>query len=548
MDQGDGEEAQAFTVDGRREGIGGKMAEGPYLMGIDFGTGGARVGIFDQEGTPLVFHGVEWETKHPRPGWAEQDPDDWWSCLVQATKGALEESGVAPEEIAGIAVDTTSCTVVAMDENDKHLRPAIMWMDVRASDQAERASNTGDPALKYNGYGAVSAEWGLPKALWLKENERETYDNARHICDCQDWLNNRLTGEWVASINVVAAKYHYDRGVGGWPVSFYEAVGVEDVLEKFPDPVLDLGAVVGELRKEAAEELGLKAGTPVAQGAIDGYSGAVGLGVTEPGKMALITGSSHSMLGQSAEPIHGRGFWGAYTDAVIPGQYTVEGGQVSTGSVVAWFKNQFAMKANQEAGERGEDPYVILNEMAENIPIGSNGLVVIDYFQGNRTPHTDSLARGIMWGLSLSHTEAHMFRAILEGICYGTEHILRTMRGHDFEPKLNVVSGGPAKSELWMQMHADVSGVPISMTRVSEGPVLGSAMLASVGAGIYPDVQAAAQNMVHTERTIEPNLEAHEAYKFYVDRYIETYPAMKELMHKTVRHEASGHETAAKKA
>ncbi|MCA1717740.1 MAG: xylulose kinase, partial [Actinobacteria bacterium] len=165
-------------------------------------------------------------------------------------------------------------------------------------------------------------------------------------------------------------------------------------------------------------------------------------------------------------------------------------------------------------------------------------------FQGNRTPHTDSQVRGMMWGLSLSHTEGHLFRAIIEGICYGTEHIFRTMRGQDFEPRINVVSGGPANSELWMQMHADVSNVPISFTKVSEGPVLGSAMLAAVGAGIYADVQEAAEHMVHTERTIEPNPEAHEAYQFYVDRYVETYPQMKELMHKTVKHEADEKQAA----
>jgi ribulose kinase len=302
--------------------------------------------------------------------------------------------------------------------------------------------------------------------------------------------------------------------------------------------VQDLGHVVGGLRREVAEELGLKPDTPVAQGAIDAYAGALGLGIVEPGKLALITGSSHVMIGQAAAPVHGQGFWGSYTDAMIPGQYTVEAGQVSTGSVVAWFKNGFAKEANAKARETGQDPYEVLNEMARDIPIGSDGLVVIDYFQGNRTPHTDSLARGMMWGLSLGHTEAHMFRAIIEGICYGTEDAIRAMRAHDFEPRLNVVSGGPTKSELWMQMHADVSNIPISLTRVSEGPVLGSAMMAAVGAGIYPDVQTAAENMVHTEETIEPNPEAHEAYKFYVDRYIETYPAMKELMHKTVRHVA----------
>jgi FGGY-family pentulose kinase len=520
------------------------MAEGPYLMGIDFGTGGARVGIFDREGTPVVFHATEWETHHPRPGRAEQDPDEWWSALVKSSRAAMEQSGISPEEIAGISTDSTSSTVVAVDQRDRHLRPAIMWMDVRASDQADRIGETGETALKYNGFGAVSAEWGLPKVLWLKENEPETYNNAKHICDCQDWLNNRLTGEWAASINIASAKYYYDRDTGGWPESLYEAVGAEDVLDKFPGDVLDLGVVVGGLKKEVADELGLKADIPVAQGAIDAYSGALGLGVTEPGKLALITGSSHVMIGQAAEPIHGTGFWGAYTDAMIPGQYTVEAGQVSTGSVVAWFKNQFAKQANEEAEKRGVDPYEILTEMGKKVPLGSDGLIVLDYFQGNRSPHTDPLARGVMWGLSLSHTEGHMFRAIIEGICFGTESIFRAMRGHDFEPRINVVSGGPAKSDLWMQMHADVSNVPIGFTRESEGPVLGSAMLAAVGASIYPDIQTASDNMVHTERTIEPNPEAHEAYQFYLDRYIETYPAMKELMHKTTRHEASKDQAA----
>jgi len=521
------------------------MAGAPYLMGIDFGTGGVRVGIFDREGTPVVFRGVEFETKFPRSGWAEQDPDEWWSSFVEATKRAMRDGGVSPEEISGISTDSTASTVLAIDRDDRHLRPAIMWMDVRASDQARRLEETHDDALKYCGYGAVSAEWGLPKALWIKEKEPDVYESARHICDCNDWLINRLTGEWKSSVNIASAKFFYDRDAGGWPETLLEAVGFEDFLEKFPQDVLNLGEVVGGLRKEAAEELGLKEGTPVAQGAIDAYAGALGLGVVQPGRIALITGSSHVMIGQAPHPVHSSGFWGSYTDAMIPGQYSVEGGQVSTGSIVAWFKNQFAADAAAKARERGVDTYEVLNEMAAEIPLGSDGLIVVDYFQGNRTPHTDPLARGMIWGLSLGHTPAHVFRAILEGICYGTESIFRAMRAEDFEPRLNVVSGGPTKSELWMQMHADVSNVPIGFTRVSESPVLGSAMLAAVGAGIYPDVQAAAESMVHTERTIEPDPEAHEAYRFYLERYLETYPQMKESMHRMSRHEASSDKSAA---
>ena len=515
------------------------MAEGPYLLGIDFGTGGARVGIFDREGTPVNFHAVEWETKFPRSGWAEQNPDDWWTALVEASRGAMEGSGLSPEEIAGISVDATASTVLAIDANDRHLRPAIMWMDVRASDQADRIASTGDEALKYNGFGPVSAEWGLPKAMWIMEREPETYEKAKHICDCADWLINRLTGEWASSINIASGKYYYDRGNGGYPESLYEAAGAADLLNKYPSNVLDLGVVVRGLRGGVAEELGLKAGTPVAQGAIDAYAGALGLGVTEPGKMALITGSSHVMIGQSAKPIHNQGFWGAYTDSMIPGQYTIEAGQASTGSVVAWFKNQFAADAVAEGKKRGVDPYEILTEMAERVPIGSDGLIALDYFQGNRSPHTDPLVRGAIWGLSLGHTPGHVFRAIIEGICFGTENIFRTMRAQNFEPKVNVVSGGPAKSKLWMQMHADVSNVPIAFTKVSEGPVLGAAMLAAVGAGIYPGIQEAAEHMVHTEDTIQPNPDAHEEYMFYMDRYTETYERMKDPMHKMSRHEAS---------
>ncbi len=512
------------------------MAEAPYLMGIDVGTGGVRVGLFDRHGSPAVFSAVEFATHHPHPGWAEQDPGEWWSCLTRASREALTESGVPADEIAGISVDATASTVVAADAAGRHLRPAIMWMDVRASDQARRIRETGDPALKYNGFGPVSAEFGLPKALWLKENEPETWRQASRVGDCADWVVQRLTGEAVTSINTVSGKYYYDRDAGGFPVSLYEAVGAEDLLDKTPQRVLDLGAPVGGLTSEAAGELGLKAGTPVAEGGIDAHVGAIGLGVVSPGVLALITGSSHVIIGQAADAIHDPGFWGAYTDAILPGQYTVEAGQASTGSVVAWFKNTCAGGPVAEAARRGVDPYVVLNELAAEVPVGSEGLVVLDYFQGNRSPYTDPHARGLISGLSLRHGPGHLFRAILEGICYGTELIFATLRRHDFQLRSIVAAGGATRSELWMQLHADVSDVPISITRQTESPALGAAMLAAVGAGIHPDIATAAAEMVHVERTIDPDPGRHQQYRFFMDRYTELYPAVKDVMHQIARH------------
>ncbi|MCL4535696.1 MAG: FGGY family carbohydrate kinase [Bacteroidetes bacterium] len=509
---------------------------GPFVMGIDFGTESARVGIFDLAGAPLAFASAEYPVRHPYPGWAEQNPAHWWAALVRATRAALAGSSVAKEEIVALGADCTSCTVVFMDEDFNPLRPAIIWMDVRAAQQARRIAETGHPALKYNGYGNVSAEWMPCKALWVKENEGETYRRAHYVGEFIDWLTHRLTGEWVASINNTSIRWYYDRAQGGWPQDFYEQIGLGDVLPKFPRRVLDLGRVAGTLLPAVAEELGLPPGIPVAEGGADAFVAMVGLDVLRPGKMAFITGSSHLTLGQTAAPLHVRGVFGAYTDAVVPGQYTVEGGQVSTGSVVKWLKDNFCGKEAALAAQRGVDTYTILNEMAAQVPLGSEGLVVLDYWQGNRTPYVDPEARGIVWGLSLKHTTGHLFRAIMEGVAYGTEHILRTLRGGGFRVNEMVACGGPTKSRLWIQIHADVSNVPIVFTAVPDASALGSAILGAVAAGLHPDMQSAASAMVHTRDRIEPDPEAHQAYQFYVEQYINTYPLLREAVHAMVRH------------
>ena len=510
---------------------------GPYVIGIDFGTESVRVGIFTLTGEPLAFASQAYPLYHPHPGWAEQEPDEWWAALVTATRAVLDKSGVPKEEIVGLGTDCTSCTVVAMDNNFRSLRPAIIWMDVRAADQARRIAETNHPALKYNGYGNVSAEWMPCKALWIKENEPELYQNARYVGECVDWLTWRLTGEWVGSINNVSIRWYYDRAEGGWPESFYEQIGLGDLLPKFPPHILDMGAVAGTLLPEVAQELGLSPGIPVAEGGADAFVAMIGLNVLRPGKMAFITGSSHLHLGQSAESLHAKGIFGSYTDAVMPGQYTVEGGQVSTGSVVKWFKDNFCGKEAALADQRGVDIYTILDELAEPIVPGSEGLLVLDYWQGNRTPYVDPEARGVIRGLSLKHTTGHIFRAIIEGIAYGTEHILRTFRQNGYVVDEMVVAGGPTKSPLWMQIHADVSNVPLTFTAVPDAPALGSAILGAVAAGIYSDVQTAADQMVYETGHIEPNPERHEAYKFYVDQYINTYPPLQEMIHETVRHQ-----------
>jgi ribulose kinase len=241
------------------------------------------------------------------------------------------------------------------------------------------------------------------------------------------------------------------------------------------------------------------------------------------------------LSGQADHAINGEGFFGAYTDAIIPGQYTVEGGQVSTGSVVKWFKDNFAKDVVAEAERTGRNAYDMLNEQAGSIPIGSDGLIVVDYWQGNRTPWVDGDARGIIWGLSLAHTPAHVYRAIQEGCCYGTAHILRFMAAAGFQVQELVACGGWCNSRDLMQTVADVSGVPVTLTEVGDAPVLGSAILAAVGAGLYPNVQEAAEAMVQETDTLQPDKQRNQDYQFFIDAYADTYPRMRELIHGMTR-------------
>ncbi|WP_277049502.1 FGGY-family carbohydrate kinase [Ruania albidiflava] len=519
---------------------------GPLVLGLDFGTESCRAALIDATGTILAAAAGTYATRYPRSGWAEQDPRDWWAAAGQATRRAMQEGGVMPGAVVGLACDATSLTLVAADRDGSPLRPAIMWMDVRAVDQARRADELDADTRRCSGGGTMpaSAEWYPFKAAWLKENEPETYHQAAYLVDAVDWITYRLTGRWTTNINTAAHRMYYDRDRGGWPVDLYQAVGVGDVFAKLPEQVLDLGVQVGELTSAAAEDLGLAPGLPVAEGAIDAWSGQVGLNVLAPGTMALITGSSHVFTGLTDRPVTGPGFLGAFTDSVLPGSYTLEGGQSSTGSVLKWFKDNFARDVVAEADRSGQNAYDLLTERARALPPGADGVVVNEYFQGNRTPYCDGQARGMIWGLSLHHGPEHVFRAIQEGVCYGTEHIRRVIAtaGHQIDEI--VACGGVSRSRPWMQMHADVLGVPITLTREGEATVLGAGIFAATGAGLYGSVPEAAAAMVHPAETIEPDAQRHEQYRFFVDRYIEAFPQMRESMHALAAHIGSAEHPA----
>lgn len=505
--------------------------EKKYVLGIDIGTNGVRVGIFDFLGNAAIFRDVPLSLQVPHPGWAEQDPNDWWSAVCSASKSAIRESGIRPQSIAGIGIDATCCTVVATDARMKPLRPAIMWMDVRSQTQAERISETKHEALKYNGYGSVSAEFFPCKALWLKENEPDLYHRTVYFMECTEYISYLLTGRLAMSINTVTMRWYYDSKNNGWNRDFYRTIGLEDVLEKLPSDVLDIGKKLGELTAEAALQMGLCPGIPVAVGISDAHAGVIGLNVVASGRTALITGTSHLHEGLTDLEIHQKGFFGTFPDAIIQGINLIEGGQTTTGAIVKWFMDNIAPVYETEAREKKTDLYTLFEQKAAQIPIGSEGLIVLDYFQGNRTPFTDGAVRGMIYGLSLKHKPEHIYRAILEGICYGTKHILDVFKTAGYQTAELYASGGAVRNKLWMQMHADVCNIPIYIPKEKEAPCLGAAILGAVCAEVYNDIRTAAEKMVQFVDVIYPNKENHEAYQFYQERYRDAYPMTSDWMH-----------------
>ena len=507
-----------------------------YAIGIDAGTESFRAGVFDASGRCLGFGVSPNRTVHPHPGWAEQSPLDWDRALVESIRKALAASGVSGKDICGIGVDGTSCSVVFLDASGQPLRDALIWMDIRAVKEAEEVAATGDPALRYVGGGAVSPEWFPCKAAWVKRHEPRVAEKAATVFELTDWMALRLTGERTVNIDTTTIRWFYDSSAGGFPRSLYRSMDLLDVLERVPGRVVRIGETVGGLTRELAERTGLAEGTPVGGGGADAFIGVIGINALKPGTLALITGSSTLVVGISDKEIHARGLFGSYPDAILPGLQVIEGGQVSTGSVVHWFTSGFVgADVTAEAASKGCAVYDVLNARAAGIPPGSEGLVVLEHWQGNRTPWTDPLSRGVIRGLTLGHTPAHVYRAILEGVAYGTEVIVRRMEQNGVHINDLIACGGATQSSLWMQIHADVSGKRIAIPEEQQAVTLGSAIAGSVAGGMYGDLSSAAAAMVRVQRVVEPNAQAHERYRPYVSQYEETYEALKEPSRRLVR-------------
>jgi ribulose kinase len=480
-----------------------------FVMGLDFGTGGVRAGLYDtQLGELVAVAEARYPTSLPRLGWAEQAPDDWWKALGEASRSLLSRAG--HPQVSAVCVSTTSSTVVVADAAGVPLRPAMLWMDCRASDEVALTSTPPHPVMAYSG-GANAVEWLVPKAAWLARNEPTCYARAEHICEALDFINFRLTGVWAASRLNACCKWNYDTVEQRFYPELFAALGAPGLLDKLPSEVIPVGRAVGSLHPAALEHLGLRGEVVVAQGGIDAHMAMLGAGTLAPGNLLFIGGTSIVHLIHTPKRVDVPGMWGPYPNALLDDSWLVEGGQVSAGSVMDWLASK--LFGLDELGQRQ-----LIADAASALP-GDSGLLVLDYWMGNRTPYRAPDLRGAVLGLSLCHDRVQLYRAAVDGVALGSANVVRALEGSGVEINRVVAAGGIQKNPLWLQATVDACGLPFDVADEENLTLLGSAISALTAIGEQPNLLAAAQSHVAPVRRLVPDPRMHARYNEMLIRY-----------------------------
>ncbi|HEX8684419.1 MAG TPA: xylulokinase [Ardenticatenaceae bacterium] len=496
-----------------------------YLLGIDVGTSGIKALLINEGGAVHArATSDEYEFRTPHPLWAEQDPADWWKAAVESIRRVLAEGNVQPSQIAAIGLTGQMHGLVLLDAAGEVLRPCIMWNDQRTAKQcaaitervgAERVVQlTGNPVLP--GFTA-------PKIAWVREHEPEVYGRAAHVLLPKDYLRYRLTGDFFSEVSDSSGTSLFDVGARRWSDEMVEAL---DIPREWLPEVTESPVASTRVSAEAAQATGLLEGTPIVGGGGDQAATAVGMGIVAEGLVSAALGTSGVVFAASERyRVEPRGRLHAFCHAV-PGMWHLMGVMLSAAGSFRWYRDALGEAQQAEAREAGRDVYDLLTETAAEAPAGCEGLIFLPYLTGERTPYPDPNARGVFFGLTLRHGRAHLTRAVLEGVTYGLRDSLEIMRDLGLTFEQVRASGGGARSQLWLQILADTFDTEIVTVNATEGAAYGAALLAAVGAGIYPTVQEASAAALQVTGRTRPGA-AVAVYEDFYPRYRALYPALK---------------------
>jgi len=502
-------------------------------MGIDIGTSGSKGVLVTLDGEVLAEHTTVHGFDIPHPGWAEQDADTiWWHDFCQISRALLSKVPVKPGQLAAVGCSAIAPTMLPLDEQSRPLRPSILYgIDARASLEIEElTAQLGEAEIFQRTGQYLSAQSVGPKVLWFRRNEPDLYRQTRKIVTAATYLVYRLTGRFVVD-NYVAPYFtpFFNVEKLAWDAAFVEPICP---VEWLPETLWATEAA-GVVTPRAAEETGIPAGTPVAVGTADAASEAISAGAIDPGDLMIAYGTTLFLI--QALDIYRRhpDLWASVY--CVPGQAALAAGMSTSGALIRWFRDEFGQPERDAEARTGASAYALLSQQAAAIPAGSGGLVTLPYFSGERTPINDTQARGLIMGLTLAHTRAHVYRSVLEGIAYGLRHNIEAMAEVGALPKRLVAVGGGTKDPVWLQACSDVTGMPQDVPERTLGAAYGDAYLAGYAAGIFTDSKPLKQQWVKITRTVEPNPDNAALYDELYAIYRHLYASTRDDMHRLAR-------------
>ena len=488
-----------------------------HYLGIDIGTTAIKAMVVDEFGAVVGGGESPLEISVPMPGWAEQDPSDWWQGTVKAVSAACIQANV--REVTSIGLSGQMHSSVLLDKADRVLRPAILWNDVRTTAQCrfitDKVGKTGlrrlvgNPALQ--GFTA-------PKLLWMRDEEPHLFEQARTLLLPKDYVRLAMTGEKATEPSDAAGTLLFDVRRSCWSEEMVTALQLDPSL--LP-PVRGSTSVTGGLTAAAAAALGLRQGTPVVGGGADNAAAAVGSGVVEQGALQTSIGTSGAVVAPIVRPRVDPGMRIHSFNHALAGSWYLMGVVLSAGAALAWFRRTLL------DSKAAAPTYDKLIDEAAGTPPGAEGLTFLPYLTGERTPHADSNARGVFAGLHTGHQREHLVRAVMEGVVFALRDSLELIRRLGVDAGEAVAVGGGARSAFWRQMQADVLGVPVVTVTPSGGAPYGAAILAAAGAGRFESVKEACQAWLRPLDRIEPSLKTIDAYGQAYERYRRLYPRLK---------------------
>lgn len=497
-----------------------------YLMGIDLGTSGTKTVLFDREGTVVASSSAEYPLYQEKNGWAEQDPQDWWQAASDTIADVIERTGIDAGEIRGVGISGQMHGLVMLDAGGNILRRSIIWCDQRtAAECAEITEKVGARRLIEITANPALTGFTASKILWVRNHEPELYARCAHILLPKDFIRYKLTGDFATEVSDASGMQLLDVPGRCWSGEVLEKLEIDRAL--LPK-VYESPEVTGVISEEAGKITRLKPGTPVVGGAGDNAAAAVGTGVVRDGKAFTTIGTSGVVFAHTDKlAIDPKGRVHTFCCAV-PGAWHVMGVTQAAGLSLKWYKDNFCADEVQTARGLGVDPYYILDKQAARSPIGANRLLYLPYLMGERTPHLDPDCRGVFFGLSGMHTKYDLLRAVMEGVTYSQRDSVEILREMGVTTDEMLACGGGGSSALWRQMLADTYNCPVKTVKSKEGPALGAAILAGVGAGLYSSVQAACDQMVQTNPEQAPVEENVPRYEAAYQVYRSLYPSLKE--------------------